>query len=145
MLFDPAAKAVKLSFVAALTDNPLAQFRVGKLVANFAERGAFSGSLQSHEDRVRWQLFRIYRTRNNIIHGGRLPTFLSPLVMNVSEYFTSAAEAIISKAAKAGGVSSIDQIVSEVGFDYEMMKVRLREGNPAQALPMKEIRRLFAR
>lgn len=40
-----------------------------------------------HQRRVEWQIHRIYRTRNSIVHSGQLPSFTQHLISNAHDYF----------------------------------------------------------
>lgn len=54
----------------------------------------------SHEDRLSWQIHRIYRERNQIVHSGTASPFLIPLVENSFLYFRTLAarlEAVYSR------------------------------------------------
>jgi hypothetical protein len=43
--------------------------------------------LIEHQKRVEWQLHRIYRARNSIVHSGLTPAFTPVLVVNAHDYF----------------------------------------------------------
>jgi hypothetical protein len=131
LLYHPELKSLHADFCKPLAGNPLALYRLWKLENNFGTKQALRNSLLAHEQRVRWQLFRIYRTRNYIVHSGRIPSFLSPLVMNVYEYYQGAAGPMLGRAASLKRRSAIDQIVAEIGFDYRMIKTDLQDGSSA--------------
>lgn len=126
LIFRDDFKYLHLEFCAGLHRNPLALYRLWKLEKNFDTPHALLKSIEEHEQRVRWQVARIYRTRNNIVHSGQLPTFLVPLVINVFEYFRSALVPVLTRASSSEMRGNIDQIVSEIGFDYQMIKEELR-------------------
>ncbi len=128
LVFEDALKPLHQDFCAPMGSNPLALYRLWKLEKNFGTRGTFLKSLETHENRVRWQLHRIYRTRNSIVHSGRIPSFLSPLVMNVSEYLRGSLIPILNRASSLQTKADIDQIVSEIRFDYELIKSELNDG-----------------
>jgi hypothetical protein len=129
LLYMAELKELHREFTAPMKDNPLALYRLWKLEKNFGDRVELRKSLAAHEQRVRWQLFRIYRTRNNIVHSGSIPTFLLPLVMNVYEYFQDSTGPILGRASAKDDESAIDQIVAEIGFDYKMMLSDLQKND----------------
>lgn len=43
--------------------------------------------LVRHEERIRWHVDRIYRTRNMIVHGGRSPHYIATMVENLHSYY----------------------------------------------------------
>jgi hypothetical protein len=75
LLYLQDMKPLHPAFCQPMTSNPLALYRLWKLEKNFGNRDALHSALTSHEERVRWQLYRIYRTRNHIVHSGKIPTF----------------------------------------------------------------------
>ena len=42
--------------------------------------------MEAHQKKVEWQIRRIYRTRNLIVHSGRSPIFLHALIENAHDY-----------------------------------------------------------
>ncbi|MDQ2070838.1 hypothetical protein [Natronospira bacteriovora] len=63
-------------------------------------------ALLSHWGKIEWQLRRIYRARNMIIHGSGTPGGLRVLVKNLHAYFDVCASSIISLLSKreTGGI-----------------------------------------
>lgn len=71
----------------ALSDSPLLLqrlFELGKLVTDPSKTRS---KILSHEERVSWQLHRIYRERNLIVHSGATSDFLPILVENLFLYY----------------------------------------------------------
>lgn len=51
--------------------------------------------LVRHEERIRWHVDRIYRTRNMIVHGGRSPHYIATMVENLHSYYDSLVNQLI--------------------------------------------------
>lgn len=126
MLPNPILQRQLTSVVA---DNPLALQRLHHAQKSFCNHEAIFKSIEAHEDRVRWQLSRIYRVRNNLVHAGRSPRNIDSLIMNTTDYFRAAVAAIIGKANKENHESSIDQTIAEIGIDYTAFKKFFKERN----------------
>ncbi|WP_316201260.1 MULTISPECIES: hypothetical protein [unclassified Bradyrhizobium] len=101
--------------------NPLALQRLFKLYRDYGSPSAAVQTIRSHESRVRWQVHRIYRARNRIVHSGLVPSYLDSLIMNLVEYYRDTIATIIHRARKDDEKSDIDQVVSEIGFDYAIL------------------------
>jgi hypothetical protein len=99
-------------------NNPLALQRLYKLHHDYNSPGRMLKAIKSHESRVSWQLQRIYRARNFLVHAGQAPTFLTSVILNMNSYYLSALATIVQRAAKQSDKSDIDQIVAEVGIEY---------------------------
>lgn len=122
LVFRDDLKHLHNEFCTGLGRNPLALYRLSKLERDFGKPADLLAALSAHEQRVNWQISRIYRTRNDIVHSGAMPVFLNSLVMNVFEYFKSALVPVLNRASGEQKPSNIDQIVAEVGFQYAIMK-----------------------
>jgi hypothetical protein len=105
-----------------LADNPLALHRVFKLQRDYKNIGAANGTLDDHYNRVRWQIHRVYRARNQLVHAGLMPSYLESVILNVAEYYRSAVVTIVGRAKKEEELSDIDQVVSEIGINYRMLR-----------------------
>lgn len=105
-----------------LTDNPLALHRVFKLQRDYKNIGAVNGTMDDHYNRVRWQVHRVYRARNQLVHAGLMPSYLESVILNLAEYYRSAIVTIVGRAKKEEDESDIDQVVSEIGIKYRIMR-----------------------
>ena len=70
----------------ALKDFHLLRHRAFQLSSTFSDPKKVKEMLQTHEKKINWQLRRIYRTRNLIVHTGRYPNYLPTLIENGHEY-----------------------------------------------------------
>jgi hypothetical protein len=69
-----------------LKDFQLLRFRAFQLHEILSTPEKIKSALVRHEQKVRWQIRRIYRTRNLIVHSGRRPTYIASLVENGHDY-----------------------------------------------------------
>jgi hypothetical protein len=122
LIFDPAYRSQRDRFMTMLNRNPLALHRMWKLHKNFGTPDAYGEAVAGHERRVRWQLHRIYRTRNQLVHAGVVPVYLEPLVLNMLEYFRATITAVVTRASKEEELSDVDQVVTEIGVDFEIAR-----------------------
>jgi hypothetical protein len=99
-------------------ENPLALHRLWKLHNDYSSTKRAEEAIRAHQDRVEWQLHRIYRARNDLVHAGQIPSYLDSLVMNAVEYYRSAIATIVNRAGRDGGDADIDQVVAEIGIEY---------------------------
>ena len=64
-----------------LKDFHLLRFRLFTLSESLKSPDSVKNLLDSHSKKVSWQLRRIYRTRNLLVHAGRTPGYLPTLVI----------------------------------------------------------------
>ncbi len=72
--------------------------------------------LDAHWQRVEWQLRRIYRARNTIVHAGTTPIHIDVLIKNLHDYIDIATNTIIALASDEDKINTIDQ-----AFEYVSM------------------------
>ncbi|MUG74124.1 hypothetical protein GNP93_26535 [Paenibacillus validus] len=51
------------------TNNPLATNRIYEMKKNYSDARNILKLIENHEQKVQWQLKRIYRCRNEIVHS----------------------------------------------------------------------------
>ncbi|WP_180126965.1 hypothetical protein [Rhodoferax sp. BLA1] len=79
-------ETLRQELYAALSDFHLLRYRAYSLSASLCEPKNIKTLLETHEKKLAWQLRRIYRTRNLIVHSGRYPSYLTTLIENGHEY-----------------------------------------------------------
>jgi hypothetical protein len=121
MLLPPHGE-LRADLLRMCSDNPLACHRLYRLNSDFQSSAGIYKALNSHERRVEWQIHRIYRARNNLVHAGRVPTYLDSLIMNLFEYYRTSIATIVNRARREERRSDIDQIVAEIGIAYGIFK-----------------------
>ncbi|MGB3806312.1 MAG: hypothetical protein WA936_03855 [Erythrobacter sp.] len=132
LVFNPDYEESLKTLFADISSNPLATNRLWKLKENFSTPKTYLSSLESHEKRVRWQLSRIYRARNDLVHGGESPRYLAPLVLNAFEYFKSTFFTVIYRAERSSIGSEMDYLIASVIFDYGRVKAQLSKMKNSQ-------------
>lgn len=124
LMFLPEHEARRTQLTDILTANPLALHRVWKLLNDYKDSKSLSRTISDHADRVRWQIHRVYRARNQLVHAGRMPTYLESVILNLAEYYRSSIAMIVNRAKQENGKSDIDQTVAEIGIRYNIFRGR---------------------
>lgn len=65
--------------------------------------------LELHEKKVAWQIRRIYRTRNLIVHSGRTPQYVQALIENGHDYLDQVILTFIQMSGSDYSVRTIEQ------------------------------------
>lgn len=80
--------------------------------------------VEKHADRVRWQIMRIYRNRNMIIHNGNRMPYLSLLIENLHAYVDDFISYTIHSLAEGKDVNSMCQelFVKECKWNNSFMR-----------------------
>jgi len=121
LMFDKN-KVLREKLLDIAKDNPLAMHRLYQMYEDCKCPKAIKKSNLTHEKRVRWQLSRIYRIRNSLVHKVDKPTYIDSVVLNLFEYYIRMLSCVVRSAVKEDGRANLDQIISGIGFDSTSLK-----------------------
>ena len=120
----------KLGKALAHLDNlPLLRFKIYTISERFGDPKSAVSSIDDHCERVRWQIRRLYRSRNQIVHSGGIPKFAETLLENGHDYFDQIFLTICELASGNQGLKTFEQCFnfSELSFNNYMSKLKKRE------------------
>jgi len=100
---------IKNELYDALGDFHLLRHRVYGISKILATPKDVITYLSAHEQKVAWQIRRIYRTRNLIVHTGNRPPYLSTLIENGHEYLDQIIFGIIHISCNRYKANSLEQ------------------------------------
>ncbi|NTV96595.1 MAG: hypothetical protein HGA75_14485 [Thiobacillus sp.] len=78
-----------------------------------------AAALDAHSQRLEWQIRRIYRTRNIIVHSGITPRYTKPLIEHTHDYLDTVLSLLVRLASKPKTIDSVGQ-----GFKYVELRYR---------------------
>jgi hypothetical protein len=104
---------------AVLNTYPLLRWRLFILNRELSN-GKFAKKLiERHKQKVEWQLRRIYRVRNLIVHSGKMPSYTNILVENLHNYFDNFLNYIIDIAISENRIQAIDEAIIDCEIQYD--------------------------
>ena len=109
LLCDPKCSELRNELHSALKDFHLLRFRAFSLNEMFRSPEKVALLLKEHENKVLWQIRRIYRSRNLLVHSGRTLQYLPSLVENAHDYFDQVIFIFIRMCIGEYRVKTIDQ------------------------------------
>ncbi|ELV8746563.1 hypothetical protein QNF06_004087 [Vibrio vulnificus] len=83
--------------------------------------------LKNHTIRVGWQIRRIYRARNMIVHSGMTPSYIELLIENVHDYLDHIIVKIIALVNDSQKVLSIEQAFKLTDMTYKALEDTLSD------------------
>lgn len=106
--------------------NPLLRYRIFTVHNHLVSADSISQFIEAHCHRINWQIQRIYRSRNFIVHAGDKLPYIEVLVENLHNYF----DTILTYFAEvlAGGVNIskvydvVDKAIMEVCLHESLLK-----------------------
>lgn len=84
-------------------------------------------SLNAHKIRLEWQIRRIYRTRNIIVHSGHTPPHTGTLIEHAHDYLDTVLASLIKMASRPKVVNSVSQGFKHTDLSYSLYCNRLQE------------------
>lgn len=87
----------------------------------FSSPKAAHDVLQTHNERVAWQIRRIYRARNLIVHSGKTPSYTEILIENTHDYLDIIMGVLMKLAVRPKQISSIEQGFMYVDLSYQSL------------------------
>ena len=65
--------------------------------------------IENHKKRLEWQIRRIYRARNLIVHSGITPDYVEILITNLHDYLDIIFQTLIMLVIEPNKIDSIEQ------------------------------------
>lgn len=79
----------------AVAHNPLLRHRIFTLRKAFSEPSRLAKLLRAHQTNIDWQLRRIYRARNQVVHQATRPLHLGQLIQHLHTYFSTVVRTLV--------------------------------------------------
>ena len=108
-----------------LADFFLLRNRLFELSEMFKKPQNIIQKINLHGTKVEWQIRRIYRTRNLIVHSGRTLPYIDTLIENAHDYLDQAMNMVIELSCSEIQVTTLEQAfeVAKLDFDEYMMNL----------------------
>lgn len=119
-------ESIRTQLFNMVKENPLATYRILDLNTKYASNKKSRILLDKHEMRVNWQISRIYRTRNNIVHAGKSSNYIDNLIVNLDTYYRALINAILTQSDQYSSPVSLDRILSDIYMIHDQKKEILK-------------------
>lgn len=100
-----------------LKDFHLLRYRAFQLSELLSSPVSLRKALETHRMKVEWQIRRIYRTRNMLVHSGKSASYIHTLVENAHDYFDQIIFDIMRMSCGEYRSSTLDDV-------FELVKIR---------------------
>ena len=101
----------------SLKDFHLLRFRAFALSEILSSAENIKGLIELHKKKVSWQIRRIYRTRNLIVHSGRTPRYTETLIENGHDYLDQMMQGVMRYSCDDYKTQTLEQV-------FELAKIR---------------------
>ena len=103
----PSQEAERSAFLSSLSGFPLLKQRIMHYNSLLSSTDKVLAFVDKHENRVRWQVMRIYRNRNKIIHNAEKLPYLGLLVENLHTYVDDLLDYVIQTVIDGGTLETM--------------------------------------
>lgn len=132
LIVAPEHAALRDELYAKLGDFHLLRFRCFSLAKELATAKGVMSRLERHERKVRWQMRRLYRARNLIVHTSRSPSYIKTLIENGHDYLDAILFEVIRRSCSGYQSRTIEQAFELTSVSYQCLKkgIQLTENFP---------------
>ena len=112
--------------ISKCSDFPLLTERINYYNDTLSTPAKIYSFVEKHADRVRWQIMRIYRNRNMIVHNGSTMPYLPLLIENLHSYVDDFISYTIHSMAEGKDINSMCQelFVKECKWNASFMRLK---------------------
>jgi hypothetical protein len=97
--------------------NPLLKNRIYEIFCNYSNAKSIKKMLDLHSTRVKWQIHRIYRSRNLIVHSAESLPYLQTLVENLHGYVDIVMNYLQDLIVEGNMFNSFEELALEAEID----------------------------
>lgn len=124
-------EALRDQLYAHLKDFHLLRHRTFQLSEKLSDRKKIQQLIEDHEKKVTWQIRRIYRARNLIVHSGRTPPpYVDTLVENGHAYLDLIVFEVMKISCGDYSASTLEQVFEIGKIQYQAFTRQLAEHEP---------------
>jgi hypothetical protein len=107
---------------AALASEPYLQYRIGKILDALSDPLSYHATLKEHEQRIRWQIQRLWRARCDIVHSARRPVSDVLLCANLEFYLKIALMSLLAELRRIKTLGSPEEFFERRAYSYKRLK-----------------------
>lgn len=115
---------LRVELYGKLKDFHLLRYRLHCLSQTLRAPDKVKALLDEHAKKVAWQLRRIYRTRNLLVHAGRTPSYLGTLIENGHDYLDLVLNEVMQHSCETYKVQTLEQ-----AFELQRLLLQRFEGS----------------
>lgn len=115
--------------------HPLLRNRIFYLTDRFSSADLVLRTLKAHKERISWQIRRIYRARNLIIHSGKSLPYINILVENLHSYLDRVLDCLNEEISRSRHSINLDQITLEIKLETESHLRNLKNLGKTECTP----------
>lgn len=125
MLAVPSHSTLLTELFEKLDDQELLRNRLFLLSRTLSDASLTKQAIELHMQRVEWQIRRIYRVRNAIVHRGHSPSFTGMMIDNAHDYFDQVLVATSEVSCSINGFTNYSECFGFFRWEYDAYLKRI--------------------
>ncbi|QWZ79259.1 hypothetical protein [Aeromonas sp. FDAARGOS 1419] len=125
LLTNESSEPLLTELYTELSSFPLLRYRIFSLHRDFKTPKNWKKRLDIHKQKVAWQIRRIYRTRNIIVHSGKPPKFIHSLIENAHDYLDQVLYSYIELSCENYRIKTLEQCFELCSMKWEVYQKKL--------------------
>lgn len=121
MLLLPKYNDLRKELMDELKNYPVLRSRVSML-GDIKTTKNLKGLIDKYVQRITWHLYRMYRTRNAIIHSGEIPANIKYLGEHLHSYVDSTVTEFIAKLSGDIPFESVENVMVDIKFAVDNLE-----------------------
>lgn len=126
LIVAPECSALREELYGRLGDFHLLRYRCFSLSRSMGSPKSIISRLEQHELKVRWQIRRLYRARNLIVHTSRSPSYIKMLIENGHDYLDAVIFEVIRRSCSDYQAITIEQSFELTAVSYDCLKREIK-------------------
>jgi hypothetical protein len=111
-------ESLRIELESATKDFYLLRDRLDYFKKILASPASVAKALETHNERLKWQIRRIYRARNIIVHSGETPKYTRALIEHAHDYLDIIISTLVTLASNPKKINSVSQGFKFVELRY---------------------------
>lgn len=103
----------------AAAANPLLRYRIWTLKCMLNDAASIKSAIDEHARRVNWHLRRVYRSRNLLVHSGRMLPYRDAIVESLHSYVHRLIDLVEEALMQKPKPGSLDAALVAIRMDHE--------------------------
>ena len=120
IIFLPEYNEYREKLINSLSEFPVLRSRISQLKGMSSNPKKLLEEVERYGQRITWHMYRMYRTRNLIIHAGESPENLKLLGEHLHSYVDAILHEIFLRMSSMNNLRSIENALVEASLSYEI-------------------------
>jgi len=135
----PEHDEIRKEFYSRLSNYPILRSRMSQFNSDFKTVGNINTAIEKYCCRVRWHIYRLYRTRNFIIHSGNTPIHIKALGEHLHFYVDEIVTEILGRLIIRRNLNNVENVIIDLEMEQSIFDTTIAKDTRINANNIKAI------